>query len=272
MPQRVILVRPGQPPGAILRSMPSLEFNRLPLVEVVVRLALATPLPVTLRELTRVHERLKSRFPHVAEPSPMEAAPGGAQPLLTFGPIRAAIYSGHESGLLYTLQPTMVAFRWRGGTKDAAPYPRFTRLTDELWRCLEDTEAVIGRPLAFDVANMSYIDFVQTNDHKPLETVGKYFTAERWPGFLARASQFESQNVSWAEGEVEHRLIFERGVVQHDHERNNGCLITTVAGMRFEPRERPSDEVQLLHDALIKLFEETLSDEAKEEWGYVGQV
>lgn len=248
--------------------MPTLEFTKLPLVEVAIRLTAARPLPLDLASAVQLHLEMKERFPRIEDPLEAEQAPGRAAMIeLQAGRLLGARYRDHAQGFSVGVQPSLVLIRWLQ-SPGRATYPRFPAFSDALWFALEKLRAVF-RDVRFDVANMSYTNFVQTNAATVSEFLDRYFVPSVRPAIMEPSNQFHGLNISWRSAEdIDLRLVIERGQAQLTPVTSEGYKITTVAGIRFEEVDVPSDPVARLHDRLQILFESILSEAAKKEWGH----
>jgi len=247
--------------------MPSLEFANLPLVEVAVRLALAEPLPLSLARLADLFGRVRERFSLMDDAPNVEASPGRGDISVHLRRATAVRYEGHAQGLVLTVQPALVVMRWLASARGPA-YPRFSALEDELWRCVADLEAVFPESrVRFDVANMTYLNFIETGATSVEEIIGRYFSDSVRPPAMPSDVRFHSINLSWRKA-VDLRLIVERGEAYVGPEPMVGYRLVTVSGDAFTAEARPQAKVRELHDVLQELFLAVISDFAKKEWGY----
>ncbi len=248
--------------------MPTLEFTKLPLVEAAIRLTAARPLPLDLASAVQLHLAMKERFPRIEDPLEAEHAPGRAAMIeLQAGRLLGARYRDPAHGLSVGVQPSLVSVRWLQSPGGTVTYPRFEALSDALWFALEKLRTVF-RDVRFDVANMSYTNFVHTNAATVSEFLDRYFIANVRPAIMEPTNQFHGLNISWRSAEdIDLRLVIERGEAQLTV-RSEGYKITTVAGIRFDEADRPVESVKTIHDRLQVLFESILSESAKREWGH----
>jgi uncharacterized protein (TIGR04255 family) len=249
--------------------MPSLEFGQLPLVEVTIRLSAVRPLPFSVTSAVNLHSALKSRLPVIDDLVELEPAPG-RMPIIEFGPgrILGARYRDPARGIYVGVQHSVVFARWI--RDDDKPYPRFSTLNNVLWFAVEQLQKEFG-DVRFDVANMSYTNFVPKNAASVQEFLDRYFVEAVRPKVMKDADQFHDLNMSWRSTDaVDLRLGIERGeaALSSPIKRSEGYKIVTVAGTRFAEGASPEAVVAQLHDKLQVLFESILSPDAKKEWGY----
>jgi len=249
--------------------MPTLEFAKLPLVEAAIRLTAARPLPLDLASAVQLHLAMKDRFSRIEDPLEVEHAPGRVGMIeLQPGRLLGARYRDHAQGISVGVQPSLVSARWLQSPGGGASYPRFGSLSDALWFALERLRSVF-RDVRFDVANMSYTNFVKINAATVSEFLERYFVPNVRPAIMEPNNQFHGLNISWRSAEdIDLRLVIERGEAQLTPVRSEGYKITTIAGIRFEEIDVPVEPVTRIHDRLQVLFGSILSESAKREWGH----
>ncbi len=54
----------------------TLDFGKLPLIEVAARVAFQAPIALTYEAVYAIHNRMKDQFPSVSTPNQIEIAPG----------------------------------------------------------------------------------------------------------------------------------------------------------------------------------------------------
>jgi uncharacterized protein (TIGR04255 family) len=250
--------------------MPSLEFENLPLAEVVIRLTPTRPLPFNVAFAVNLSSALKDRLPEIDDLVEFEPPPGRTS-IMEFatGRLFGARYKDPERGVHLGVQNSLVYVRWVRDSKKA--YPRFSVLNDLLWFSIEKLRAIVS-DIRFDVANMSYTNFVVTKASNVTDFLDRYFLKIARPEIIEQSERFHGLNISWqTDQKIDLRLAIERGGATLDNpiNREEGYKITTVAGVRFAEDPAPKDAVKLLHDRLQILFHSILSDDAKKEWGHV---
>lgn len=246
--------------------MPSLQFKKLPLVEVAVRLSLTEFAPINLTILSKLFRDLEERFPLIEDVQQHESAPGTNS--FQIGPgTNSALFKGHKNGLVLRVVGNMIAVKWIWQPQ-IQDYCRFSKLHEELKWCLKHVAPQIGN-VRFRAANMTYVNFVQTSASSAQDTLGKYVTSGVWPSIIGGNQDLHHVNFSWRQPSgIDMRIVFERGERRVGSKATPGYKFTTVAGKQFEPTSDPEDRVIDLHDCLQVLFDDIVSQEAKAEWGY----
>lgn len=253
--------------------MPSLEFANLPLIEVVIRLTISKPVPLDLAAAAQLHLALRDRLPIIEQPLEVEHTPGRPTLLeLHPGRLLAAHYRDDASGLVIGVQPSLLFARWSASSRQGSSgtsYPHFPRMAETLWFAAASLRQVFGEA-RFEIANMSYTNFVKTSDASVSQFLDRYFLAGVRPAILEPSDTFHTLNISWRRSdETDLRLVIERGEIPRTPiTAEDGYKILTVAGRRFPENVEPKTFVQSVHDHLQELFRSILSDHAKVEWGY----
>ncbi|MCM3881161.1 MAG: hypothetical protein ND807_13715 [Vicinamibacterales bacterium] len=166
------------------------------------------------------------------------------------------------------VQPSLVSVRWIQSPGGGTPYPRFLSLSGALWFTIEKLQSVF-QDVRFEVANMSYTNFVKTSAATVSQFLERYFVPIVRPAIIEPENHFHDLNISWRSADdIDLRLIIERGEAHVTPIKSEGYKITTVAGIRFSEIAVPVAPVTKIHDKLQALFDSILSDSAKTEWGY----
>lgn len=247
----------------------SLEFEQLPLIEVVIRLAPANLIPIRLEWLHRLAGELEKRFPRLTD---LEAlTPGiGVQSLeLGFGQTLGARFSNEETGITLIVQPNIIQLSWQKSA-GGAPYPRFETLLVELREAVSSVDTVSqsrleggGRGRLFRAANMAYTNLIETSGQPLCGEVRRYLNNRLMVEMMHPEGRFFEESVSWRD---------EYGTDVRVQARASGLekdvVLTTVAGRLFEPDAWPEAMLRANRESLLVLFKAILTDHALNEWGY----
>lgn len=250
-----------------------LRFQNLPLIEVVIRLAPSTLLPVDLDRLCRLADRLRRRLPVVQDLDAPLAGIGPFQIEVGFGQSLGARYSDSERGLSILVQPNLIQAVWQNtALTPAIAYPHFEEMLKLLkWAITGLSATGLGSaPPTFAAANMSYTNFVATDNPPGYTDLARYLVPRAQCGLLSGSGRIHEHNVSWRDPSGADVRLHVRGVGQSGTAPlPNGMVVTTVAGQNFTPEAWPGTQIRANHQLLQKLFYDIITREAKQEWGLV---
>jgi len=248
----------------------SLEFDRLPLVEVALRTSFQAPVPVSFATLNGVRGELALEFRSLDELSQIEAAPGvNATVAFGAGQVLGAVLSGHNLGLRVSIQHHVVVTRWIREHHVGAPqYARFDELRQCHWKVVRTLLRVAKQSNPqFGAVNMSYANFLQVDPST--NALEQYFAPAAQVGLTTNARRLHKVEIAWQDdGGVDLRFRLERVGIQWGNERKDGYNLTTVAGSAVASDTDAEDRLCLVHDRLQGFFKTLISDRAKIEWGY----
>jgi len=250
----------------------SLEFEKLPLVEVALRTSFRSQVPLRFAILNEVHAELRTEFPNLEELPQIEAPPGMSVELaFGVGQIPGAVLSGHKQGLRATIQQHVVVTRWvRDPRREALAYPRFAALRECHSRVVRALLKAVKTPdVPCGAVNMSYTNFLQWKATP--DVLSNYFSPKAYVQLVKEAALLHKYEISWQDKDtVDLRLQLERVAFQIGDEKKEGYNLTTVAGKAAASLVDAQENLDLVHDLLQVFFKDVISDTAKSEWGYRG--
>ena len=247
----------------------SLEFRKLPLVEVAVRASFHSSIPLRYSLINAVREKLSAEFPTLAELNHFEAAPGsgGTQFEISPGFLPGAVYTGHKSGLSISLQPQVIVARWvtRPGLQQTQ-YPRFGALRESIWTAEEAFRKSAGDEYpGIAVVNMSYVNFVPATDSATFAKT--YLSTDAQMRIMDGATQVRKLEAAWSGSEdIDVRFAIEQAAVQMGERVTPGFSVTTAAGLRLGASQDAKSGLDKVHGALQEFFLKLISNEARREW------
>lgn len=256
--------------------MANLEFESLPLFEVIARLTLSKPLPLSVNFLVDLWRVVEADFPEIDELDNLEPPPGIETALLTLNQVRPAglrFISADRKSTGY-VQGNLVGIRWQAPDATLLPetvveYPRYQRaLKPRLMALCKGIETVLGsEDFSPCVANMIYTNFIESTE--PLR--GQRL-AELLKGSIsapmANAAEFYETLFSWqAPSGVDLRFHAASGRSQSGDAVVAGYVLKTSAGMKFENPKEAFARLDNVHDDLCSMFESLLTAEACRTWG-----
>jgi len=250
----------------------SLEFEKLPLVEVALRTSFKSQVPLRFVILNEVHAELRTEFPNLEELPQIEAPPGmNVELAFGVGQIPGAVLSGHKQGLRATIQQHVVVTRWvRNPDRGVPAYPRFPSLQECHSRVVGTLLKAVKTPdVPFGAVNMSYTNFLEWK--ATLNVLFNYFSPKAHVQLVKEAARLHKYEISWQDkNEVDLRLQLERVAFQIGDEKKEGYNLTTVAGKAAASLVDAQENLDRVHDLLQVFFRDVISDTAKSEWGYHG--
>lgn len=238
----------------------ALKFGKLPLVEVVIRVATEGVIPVDLefidftKSLDWVHSRKLLSQPAQGIGTVVVIPPQGYP--------RGLELAHSEPGVKVIAQPDLLAVAWRTDQPGGAEYPGFVRLYEILKQSLKDVESQVGN-VETRATNMVYTSLVETKEPPSPGLVKSYFQG-LIPECSKRGELFHDINVSWQTSSVDFRAQIKRvGRAKAFH----GLQLTTTAGT-FTDREGLDQAIETNHTSLEDFFPSLLTEKAKKEWEY----
>ena len=237
----------------------TLEFKKLPLVEVAVRLTLADPLPFVYAFQRDLERALGARYQMVGE-QPVEMPPGSTSISVMLGE-KSQIYLDPRLGISLLVQANMISARWLVGPACAnQPYPRFPALQRAVWNLYRIVSKLLQRQIPIAVAHVGYgNDIVHEQGEGPIKDI----FSERWrlPS-IAGSERVHSFEVVWPEGRRDVRVSLGRRI-HAEAPLQESYMLVTAAGIQLAPTDDPRRCLAGLHDRLIRLFQDLVSEEAK---------
>lgn len=238
----------------------ALKFGRLPLVEVVIRIATEGVIPVDLEfidftnSLSWVQGRKLLSQPAQGIGTVVVIPPQGYP--------RGLELAHTEPGIKVIAQPDLLAVAWRTDHPSSGEYPGFSKLNEILGQALKDIESQVGN-LETRATNLVYTSLIETPEPPSPALVKSYFQ-----GLIPECSEngelFHDINVSWQNSSIDFRAQIKRvGRSKAFH----GLQLTTTAGS-FTPREGLNQAIQRNHTSLEGFFPSLLTKKAKKEWEY----
>lgn len=248
----------------------SLEFDKLPLVEVALRTSFRSQVPLRFATLNDVRAELMDEFPSLDELRQIEAPPGmNAEVAFGVGQIPGAVLAGHKHGLRVTIQQHVVVTRWVKDPHRGAPgYPRFDSLRKSHWRVVGALlKAVQTLDVPFGAVNMSYTNFLQWKATP--NVLVNYFSREASVKLVEQATLLHKYELSWQDNNaVDLRLQLERVAFQIGDDKKEGYNLTTVAGKAAASLVDAQKNLDEVHAQLQGFFYNLISPEARKEWEY----
>jgi hypothetical protein len=254
----------------------TLEFEKLPLIEVALKRVIEPRLPVDLPFVVRLAESLGGRFDQVLDLPGIEQPPGPpAQEPYQVHTAKGCRLLDSRSGVTVTLQRDLLVARWsRTDTKTEAGtdtrtggYPRFPELQDALSAVECAIRGFGGFPEGSRtrVVNVAYANRVEAAGSHDCVEPSPWPVAPDWvPCALRNAGQFrELQTCHRADNGTDRRLLLQ-------YREDGGrpwFLLLTVAGKAIGDKDDPQTAEEVVHDALIEWFPQLLSEDAKAEYG-----
>jgi uncharacterized protein (TIGR04255 family) len=253
-------------------STTSLKFGNLPLVEATVRASFSETIPLQFSKILPLHQQLQKEFPTISEPKQLEVAPGITQRVeLRHGNITGAVLENQQRGLSATLQEQVLVVRWRKQpTLEPADYPGYQKLRTTIWDVRDVVKEVFAlTSLQIAVVNMSYVNFIKVAS--PATVLTDYFSNM----VLVRATEasidhLHKLEISWRGNDLDLRFGLEHATAEHAEQKQEGFLLTTVAGVQVDSSTGNPEEACLdaVHDRLQSFFKDLISERAKSEWKF----
>lgn len=249
--------------------MPELNFDQLPLVEVVCRFILEKRLPVDPAMLVDFVSASKDRFPIVREPSETPARLDGPLKIEVATSVGGFSVANSE-GVEISVQRGAVVVKWSGelgdeGTPDP-PYPRYeTSLRGavvEAFRVLGDLLG--GEAVQVRIVNMEYTNLVTYSGPIGRDGITSRF-ATFDPVSLPGFQSFQTFNCSYRNQRgIDVRLTYDATVSPVE-----GYLASCIAGRFLESPVGSGEALEILdtvRQTCNETFDRTLTSEARVEW------
>lgn len=248
-----------------------LNFENLPLREVVVRLSFDPPLALGWKTLPSLAAKLNAYFPEVEDVNEIETPPG--IPLVLSSLNTPGIrFQGSGLGIRLLVQPQVLSARWQfnAATNDK-PYPRYAALrgaVDLGLRCLIESLVESGAALPkVVVANLLYINMVDPEADQL--SITSYFAPQFSMELATSAPVLHEQKISYRD-DLGYDIAV--AVARHETEVEDGTKteyrLATAAGARLQEEGDPILALDALHSRLQQVFASVISAEAKTTWGF----
>lgn len=252
--------------------MNTLEFTKLPLFEVMIRIAPSDVIPIAFELEYHLYERFRDEFTGRNRVSFVANFGTGALPVEK-SEMRGFELIRHWPGSLIVLviQSNMMAIQWyRSLFKSAEEYPRYSELRALLDRLVSTLREAPGpfSDLKFRAANMRYSNYVRTKCQPTLKDVRKYVAQGFAQPGLADDLCLHGITTCWREHDgqdIRVNIDNSGGITKYGWELVTGC------GQLLEPEcEDVLPVVDRIHDKLNERFPTFLTASAKKQWGLQG--
>jgi hypothetical protein len=244
-----------------LHSSMRLEFEKLPLAEVAVRLTLAEPgVPMTLSFWTELWRSLGDRYERLEEAASTEVAPGTNGFVWPIGHLAGGHLFTRDRSHIVTLTPNLIRVNWIESLQTS--YPRFEVLRDALVETYRRVSDTLGSSPGVVVANMSYTSLFEM-DYEARSIFEPGFLELHGAGSVVQLSATRTI----APG-AEHRVTLDR--VSMPGVSPPRMSLTTAGGKYLSSGDDPVEALETIHEALAVEFSKLLSDVQKKRWSYVG--
>lgn len=237
-----------------------LTFKKLPLVEVVVRVALSDVIPMRLENL-----KLLAALESFGEAQLMPKAwsgIGGVGVIKPEGLPHGIVFRNRDSGIDTAIQSNLLAIKWSTDEPGNPAYCGFQTLSSAFEQLLSRVQQSIGAVASF-ACNMSYTSLIELEQPPTFEDVERYFSG-LLPACALRSTLFHDINVSWREQSIDLRVQLNR-VVSMDG--RHGLRVSTTGGQHLE-NEDIVKAIHQNHQALETFFPKLLTETSKKEWEY----
>ncbi|MEW6278847.1 MAG: TIGR04255 family protein [Candidatus Eremiobacterota bacterium] len=252
-----------------------LNFSNLPLVEVTLRVAPGQPVMLDVPHLADAIVKLRECGFNDSELSTEYHFAPGAPPLFQVGPgaISGLRFRDAGAGLTLILQSDLILLGWQNPRLEVSyEYPRFPAMLERLRVAVEKLRDAGLEFRDFRAANMSYRDFVRTDQAPTAQVIRTYLRSEAIPELQPSDCRFHETNLSWKTAHGTDLRLHIQGIagVTGIYPADNGFALTSIAGRLVEPIEWPGILFEELHAELLDLFDSVITKHAREEWGYAG--
>lgn len=239
----------------------TIEFTRLPLIEVGLRLVLDDA----------AGHQSQARTPKRAFPPTWTVMPESTTP-----DANAAVELLREAeGLHAMIGPAGLFLYWSNAHgKPYVRYPRMTQLFDEL---VKGTGRLLGDDFRPALTGIRYRQMIGPVTSGQLR-VARYLQPE-FARVESEARMIYDSTTAWREAGIDHRIAIERVHVRpaqpqdtsiQEQPDQEAFVLATSSGMMLDSGDDWRQALDRAHDTIQQIFEAAITNEAKEEWGYVG--
>jgi uncharacterized protein (TIGR04255 family) len=246
----------------------SLRFSNIPLQQVEMRLYFSGKhsISLTYRLIVHFYGLFKDRFPELLEPDNIETnrASEHSVKLGLLAPL-GVIYANPDDGLCLKVQANMIKLEWNRQGADGPEYPGFEGLLVELRNVVETFETELGYSLPVRICNMTYTKIILGPQGPGEDLLAKYYADGIWGTPVMRSHVFHEAQIGWrTESTVDLRLQVQYGSANEAE----GYLVSEHGGVELKDQQTAFDGLIAVHSELESFMKESLSETAKEEWGY----
>lgn len=253
--------------------MSSLEFQKLPLERVSLRLAPSQYFPVDARILNSIMDAQVQDWPTVDFIRHERTGFGRAclsLPVEYVFSILGLRFKNAATGCRLIYQANLIRLDW-DSTQEGAPYPRFGKMLEMLEEFVSSLADIAPR-LKFHACNLSYTNFLSLENFPTGKDVKEFVTPKYRIGALTPENILHEQNVCWKESDGADYRFHLKAVVEESEDgegySRNGLQFFTSAGQVYKSENRfPRVELESLNRVLNSNFKKILTKKAKEEWG-----
>ncbi len=257
-------------------SRVSLEFAKLPLVEVTARWSLAQPLPLSVSFLHDLIGALPAGYTEINDIDQITAPPGiptfeVSTPPSTYGVTADNI----KDGTSLRVERQLLAITWRSKEDDDGElraYPRFHQTLQPALKALRNSIVdLIGEECVIpSVANMFYSNLIETDNEATFEDICTFLKDMSF-GPIGNSDKLHDVNLSWRNGNlVDLRIQCRASYVSNQIENAYGFSLLTSGGTAFSDPTLYSEKLDLVHDAISDVFDSLITDEANRRWARAG--
>ncbi len=257
-----------------------MKFTNAPLIRVVAKATLREPRPLMPAVAVNLCGGMINRFDIVQDLAMSEQPPGRPGIVESPSQIQGLFFGSKERPNFATIQPDMVSSRWmRQPERPEAIYPGYSAVASDL----DFTASVIAevwkieKQLVASVVQLGYTDLVLAPGMTLSEVASRYLAPELMPRPTPRPFSLGDMNYGWRVGEIDMRLSISPGVIQPEgtSEATEGIepiqaySMDWIAGKDLSEGQSILSGMELLHREIEDLFVSSITEYAKEEWGYV---
>jgi uncharacterized protein (TIGR04255 family) len=245
----------------------SLKFSSIPLQQVEMRLYLpGQAISLTYEFIFHFHRLLADRYPEPLQPDNIETN-RILEHKVQFGLLAPAgiVFASQETGLFLKIQANMLKLEWIRQETGAAAYPGFDAMVAELRRVIGIFETELGGPMPIKVCNITYTKILLGPQGPASEMLAKYYADGVLGSPIMRSSVFHDANMGWrTESGVDLRLQIQYGSASGAE----GYLVQEHGGVELKDQETAFVGLTSVHAELEAFLKDSMSEKAKEEWGY----
>lgn len=230
----------------------------LPLVQVDLRILLQETMPITSYGVIQIWEVLGELFPEIVVDHRSEVAPGKAHNLKLRSTPQLDSVLLANGRLAILIHEDMVDLRWISpNLHEKATYPGYKNMLGSLQEVVKRLQY---SPAELAGVNMAYTNFVVRGKNQP----DTWFIRNR--GIVAdgdvNSSSLRLESATRFEDGIEYRVTCDSAV---NLEGQEGQLFRCAAGIASAGSQWPQ-EMDRVHKKLVEMFEEVISEEAKQLW------